>query len=68
MPTPEEYEQSRNEIRQQIRETLGMRVPESDSKLPSVKNEKQDVSNSIDVQILEELKTIKSLLQKLLDK
>ena len=68
MPTPEEYEQSRNEIRQQIRETLGMRVPESDSKLPSVKNEKQDVSNSIDVQILEELKAIKSLLQKLLDK
>nr|AIF11770.1 hypothetical protein [uncultured marine thaumarchaeote KM3_53_E03] len=68
MPTPEEYEQSRNEIRQQIRETLGMRVPESDSKLPSVKKEKQDVSNSIDVQILEELKTIKSLLQKLLDK
>ena len=68
MPTPEEYEQSRNEIRQQIRETLGMRVPESDSKLPSVKKEKQDVSNSIDVQILEELKAIKSLLQKLLDK
>ena len=68
MPTPEEYEQSRNEIRQQIRETLGMRVPESDSKLPSVKKDKQDVSNSIDVQILVELKAIKSLLQKLLDK
>lgn len=68
MPTPEEYEQSRNEIRQQIRETLGMRVPESGTKLPSVKNEKQDVSNPIDVQILKELKAIKSLLQKLLDK
>ena len=68
MPTPEEYEQSRNEIRQQIRETLGMRVPESNSKLPSVNNEKQNVSNPIDVQILKELKAIKSLLQKLLDK
>ena len=68
MPTPEEYEQSRNEIRQQIRETLGMRVPESDSELPSVNNEKQNVSNPIDVQILKELKAIKSLLQKLLDK
>ncbi len=68
MPTPEEYEQSRNEIRQQIRETLGMRVPESGTKSPSVKNEKQDVSNPIDVQILKELKAIKSLLQKLLDK
>ena len=68
MPTPEEYEQSRNKIRQQIRETLGMRVPESDSKLPFAKNEQQDVSNSIDFQILEELKAIKSLLQKLLDK
>ncbi len=68
MPTPEEYEQSRNEIRQQIRETLGMRVPESDSTLSSVNNEKQNVSNPIDVQILKELKAIKSLLQKLLDK
>ena len=68
MPTPEEYEQSRNEIRQQIRETFGMRVPESDSELPSVNNEKQNVSKPIDVQILKELKAIKSLLQKLLDK
>ena len=68
MPTPEQYDQSRNKIRQQIRESLGMRVPESNSKLGSIINERHVDSKPIDVQILEELKAIKELLQKLLDK
>ena len=68
MPTPEQYDKSRNKIRQQIRESLGMRVPESNSKLGSIINERNDDSKPIDVQILEELKAIKELLQKLLDK
>tara|TARA_B100001013_G_scaffold32868_1_gene17802 strand:+ start:669 stop:875 length:207 start_codon:yes stop_codon:yes gene_type:complete len=68
MPTPEQYDKSRDEIRQQIRETLGMKVPESSSNLPSMKNEVPDNDKPVDVQILEEIKAIKEILQKLLDR
>ena len=42
MPTPEEYDRSRNEIQQQIRDKLGMRVPGSQFKSSSMKGKTKD--------------------------
>jgi len=66
MPTPKQYDKSRNKIRQEIREKLGMRVPESDSQ--SVIQKSKEETKPVDVQILEEIKAIKEILKKLLDK
>ena len=66
MPTPEQYDKSRNEIRQEIRKKLGMKVPESDSQ--SVIQKSKDETKPVDIQILEEIKAIKEILKKLLDK
>lgn len=68
MPTPEEYDRSRNEIQQQIRAKLGMRVPGSQFKSSSMKGKTEDKEKSIDVQILEEIKSIKEILKQLLEK
>ena len=53
MPTPEQYDKSRNEIRQEIRKKLGMKVPESDSQ--SVIQKSKDETKPVDIQILEEI-------------
>ena len=66
MPTPEQYDKSRNEIRQEIRKKLGMKVPESDSQ--SVIQKSKDETKPVDIQILEEIKAIKEILKKFLDK
>ena len=68
MPTPEEYDRSRNEIQQQIRDKLGMRVPGSQFKSSSMKGKMEDKEKPIDVQILEEIKSIKEILKQLLEK
>ena len=68
MPTPEEYDRSRNEIQQQIRDKLGMRVPGSQFKSSSMKGKTEDKEKTIDVQILEEIKSIKEILKQLLEK
>ena len=68
MPTPNEYDKSRDEIRKNIREALGMRVPIStDTSLPISKDEKVE-TKSIDSQILQELQQIKILLKQLVEK
>jgi len=68
MPTPEEYDRSRNAIQQQIRDKLGMRVPGSQFKSSSMKGKTEDKEKPIDVQILEEIKSIKEILKQLLEK
>ena len=68
MPTPEQYEQSRNQIRQQIREKLGMKTPSLETRLDDTVTEPNNDSNPLETQILEELRQIKLLLQKLVAK
>ena len=67
MPTPEEYDKSRNEIRQQIREKLGMKVPDSGINLPPLLTESEEQEKQVGEQILEELKAIKEILRRLLE-
>ena len=68
MPTPEQYEQSRNQIRQQIREKLGMKTPSLETRLDDTVTEPNKDPNPLETQILEELRQIKLLLQKLVAK
>tara|TARA_Y100001960_G_C14127734_1_gene565333 strand:+ start:59 stop:265 length:207 start_codon:yes stop_codon:yes gene_type:complete len=68
MPTPEQYEQSRNQIRQQIREKLGMKTPSLETRLDDTVTEPNNDPNPLETQILEELRQIKLLLQKLVAK
>ena len=68
MPTPEQYEQSRNQIRQQIREKLGMKTPSLGTRLDDTVTEPNKDPNPLETQILEELRQIKLLLQKLVAK
>ena len=68
MPTPNEYDKSRDEIRKNIRETLGMRVPTSTNTSPPISKEEIDETKSIDSQILQELQQIKILLKQLVEK
>tara|TARA_B100000029_G_scaffold240706_1_gene237875 strand:- start:885 stop:1091 length:207 start_codon:yes stop_codon:yes gene_type:complete len=68
MPTPEQYEQSRNQIRQQIREKLGMKTPSLETRLDDTVTEPNNDPNPLEAQILEELRQIKLLLQKLVAK
>ena len=68
MPTPEQYEQSRNQIRQQIRAKLGMKIPSLETRLDDTVTEPNKDPNPLETQILEELRQIKLLLQKLVAK
>ena len=68
MPTPEQYEQSRNQIRQQIRDKLGMKTPSLETRLDDTVTEPNKDPNPLETQILEELRQIKLLLQKLVAK
>ncbi len=68
MPTPNEYDKSRDEIRKNIRETLGMRVPTSTNTSKPISKEETVETKSIDSQILQELQQIKILLKQLVEK
>ena len=68
MPTPNEYDKSRDEIRKNIRETLGMRVPTSTNTSIPIGKEETVETKSIDSQILQELQQIKILLKQLVEK
>ena len=68
MPTPNQYDKSRDEIRKNIRETLGMRVPTSANTSLPISKEEIVETKSIDSQILQELQQIKILLKQLVEK
>ena len=68
MPTPNQYDKSRDEIRKNIRETLGMRVPTSTNTSLHISKEETVETKSIDFQILQELQQIKILLKQLVEK
>ena len=68
MPTPNQYDKSRDEIRKNIRETLGMRVPTSTNTSIPIGKEETVETKSIDSQILQELQQIKILLKQLVEK
>ena len=68
MPTPNQYDKSRDEIRKNIRESLGMRVPTSTNTSIPIGKEETVETKSIDSQILQELQQIKILLKQLVEK
>ena len=68
MPTPNQYDKSRDEKRKNIRETLGMRVPTSTNTSIPIGKEETVETKSIDSQILQELQQIKILLKQLVEK
>ena len=68
MPTPNQYDKSRDEIRKNIRETLCMRVPTSTNTSIPISKEETVETKSIDFQILQELQQIKILLKQLVEK